>query len=353
MTEQTHQHQPIKTKIIRIFTDAPKLNGRLSRRQSIALVLTLPILVICLIVGIEFITAYSRYAALVDARLADQTLQQPPGIYAAPRRVSLGQRLSREELTERLLRAGYLTGAGGSDFTVGRFSLTHVGSRKGIEIYTNEFACNEYLPARLKLAFDESVIAYIEDAAQARALNQIQLPAELLSADFNSNAETRRPSSFDEIPEILIKALCATEDRRFFVHSGIDPSAIVRAAVRNVRAGAIRQGASTLTQQLIKNQFLTPERTWRRKYAEAFMAIALERRLTKKQIFELYANRIYLGHSGLTNIYGFKQAARIFLGKELNAITLTDAAFLAGLVKAPNRFAPHRTPSKRALVGTK
>jgi penicillin-binding protein 1B len=341
MAEQLTQRRQIKTQIIRMFTELPQQKGPLSRWQSFGLMFALPIFAVFLIGLIELVTAYHRYAALIDTHLAEQYLQQPAGIYAAPRRVSTGQRLTREELSERLLRAGYLTNASVSEFAAGNFALI----QEGFEIRTNEYARTDALPARVIIKLNQNSITRIEDADSKQPLNAIDLPAELLTGDFNVNIETHRQSSFDEIPDVLVKALCATEDRRFFEHQGIDFSAIARAAFKNLRVGAIRQGGSTLTQQFVKNQFLSPERTWGRKYAEALMAIALERRMTKKQIFALYANRIYLGHSGLTNIYGFKQAARVFLGKELNSISLAEAAFLAGLVKAPNRFA---TPANAA-----
>src|SRR5262245_48990917 len=112
----------------------------------------------------------------------------------------------------------------------------------------------------------------------------------------------------------------------------------------NWRHGEIREGGSTITQQLIKTNFLTPERTYQRKFAEAMMAMALERRLSKETIFALYANRVYLGQSGFTAVYGFKQAARVFFGKDLNELSLSESALIAGLAQAPNRYSPYLRP---------
>ncbi|MBI3759410.1 MAG: transglycosylase domain-containing protein, partial [Deltaproteobacteria bacterium] len=162
----------------------------------------------------------------------------------------------------------------------------------------------------------------------------------MITADLASTRQTRRATAYHELPPVLIKALTASEDRRFFQHPGIDLRGIARAAWKNLRAGEIREGASTITQQFTRNQFLTKERTWERKVAEMMLAVALERRLSKEQILELYCERVFLGRSGLTEIYGFKQAARLWFGKELADLDLSEAALLAGVVKAPNRYSP-------------
>ena len=161
--------------------------------------------------------------------------------------------------------------------------------------------------------------------------------------------QTRRATSFTDLPPVLVSALIAVEDRRFFEHHGVDLRGIARALYTNLVNGRIRQGGSTITQQLIKDQFLTAERTYSRKIAEAMMAIAIERRLTKEQILALYCNRVYLGHSGSISIYGFKQGASILFGKELSDISLSEAACLAGLAQAPNRYSLH-TRFEDALV---
>src|SRR5262245_12261406 len=112
--------------------------------------------------------------------------------------------------------------------------------------------------------------------------------------------QSKRFADFDQFPPVLVKAVTAVEDRKFFTHPGVDLRGVCRAFIKNQWSGETREGGSTITQQLIKTQFLTPERTWERKFVKAMMAVALERRLSKKQIFTLYANRVYLGHSGRT-----------------------------------------------------
>ena len=149
---------------------------------------------------------------------------------------------------------------------------------------------------------------------------------------------------FADLPPHLVQAVVATEDRRFFEHGGFDPWAIARAAVANLRAMAIREGGSTITQQLAKNLFLTPDRTLRRKAQELLTAIWLETRFTKQQIFAIYANRVYLG----SGVFGMEAAARRYFGKSVRDVGLYEAAVLAGLLKAPSRYSPLRHPESAA-----
>ena len=311
-------------------------------RRVILVSLALFVSLTSTIVAFQMTMGYLRYAAIVDARLADQSLQQPPGIYAAPRYVHVGLRLTPDELTERLLRAGYLTSEGASDFAAGNFRQ----QAESVEIYTSNFAQSQATPARIRIHFGKAGITEIENAVTGEHLQSILLPAEMLVTDFNTKKQARRALNFADLPEKLIKALCAIEDQRFFSHRGIDLIGIIRAAFTNLRHRKICEGGSTITQQLVKNEFLSSERTWERKFAEAAMAVALERRLTKQQILALYCERVYLGHSGLTAIYGFQQAAQIYFGKELDDLTVAEAALLAGLVKAPNLYSPYSNPDE-------
>jgi len=143
-----------------------------------------------------------------------------------------------------------------------------------------------------------------------------------------------------DLPSYLPNALLAVEDRRFRSHFGVDPIGLLRAAVANLRAGGVVQGGSTLTQQLAKNLFLTPERSLRRKVQEAILALWLERRFTKDQLLEIYLNRVYLG----SGAYGVDAAARLYFGVPAKRVTLWQAAILAGLPKAPSRLNPRAAP---------
>ncbi|MFQ5984073.1 MAG: transglycosylase domain-containing protein, partial [Alphaproteobacteria bacterium] len=144
------------------------------------------------------------------------------------------------------------------------------------------------------------------------------------------------PVALDELPPALSQAVIATEDRRFYRHFGLDLKALMRAVLANVRAGRVVQGGSTLTQQLAKNLFLTPERTLKRKIQELLLALWLELTFTKDEIFTIYLNRVYLG----AGAYGVEAAARRYFGKSAKALNLSEAAMIAGLLKAPSRYAP-------------
>jgi penicillin-binding protein 1A len=143
--------------------------------------------------------------------------------------------------------------------------------------------------------------------------------------------------SIDKIPENLLRAVISVEDNRFWLHKGVDYIAIIRALLSDIRAGRFKQGASTITQQLAKNVFLSPERTVIRKLKEATLAFRIEKNLTKEEILELYLNKIYFGHGA----YGIEMAALSYFGKSVSEVTLAEAALLGGLIKAPSRYSPY------------
>ncbi|RJQ58576.1 MAG: hypothetical protein C4530_10435, partial [Desulfobacteraceae bacterium] len=153
-------------------------------------------------------------------------------------------------------------------------------------------------------------------------------------------AEKRDPVPLDEIPEFLKAGIVATEDQSFYSHSGVDVRGIVRAVVKNLLAGGYAEGASTITQQLAKTFFLTPQKTLARKLKEAFLSFQLERRYTKKEILEFYLNQVYFG----SGAYGVESAARIFFGKTVRELTLSECALISGTPKAPSRYSPLVNP---------
>ena len=156
--------------------------------------------------------------------------------------------------------------------------------------------------------------------------------------------EDRRPIALSELPEVLVQAVLAAEDRRFYEHKGVDARGIARAAVRNVESGSADQGGSTITQQLVKNTLVTPERTLNRKVREAALALGLERSLTKDQILERYLNTVYFGQGA----YGVGAAARVYFGHPATSLSLPEAALLAGLIRSPNNADPIRAPKAAA-----
>ena len=153
-----------------------------------------------------------------------------------------------------------------------------------------------------------------------------------------------RPMQFDDFPPHLVEAVIAIEDRRFFSHFGLDPRGLIRAALVNLRTGRLAQGGSTLTQQLAKNVFLTPERSFKRKVQELLLAFWLEAHFSKQDIIALYLNRVYFG----SGAYGVQSAAETYFNRPVQNLTRLEAAMLAGLLKAPSRYAPTRDPQAAA-----
>ena len=178
------------------------------------------------------------------------------------------------------------------------------------------------------------------------------LEPEILTNDLSSKTGKRNTLTFRDIPPQLVQAILSIEDRRFFEHPGLDVFGVVRAMLRNAGDERIGQGGSTITQQLVKNTYLTSERTLRRKYAEAMLAFALEQRLSKEDIFALYCNEVYLGQRGAVAARGVEQAALIYFGKELKDLSLSEAATIAGMIQGPSRYSPERNRERRKLDET-
>jgi penicillin-binding protein 1B len=177
-------------------------------------------------------------------------------------------------------------------------------------------------------------------------LEEIELEPEPLTGRGEGANQLRHPVPLATVPKHLVQAVLAAEDRRFFEHPGIDVRAVARAVWVNVRRGGLAQGGSTLTQQLVKNLVLTPKRTWGRKAREAAIAVALERRYSKDEILSAYLNGIYLGQHGGFAVYGVGAAARSFFGKDVERITVGEAATLAGIIRAPNTYSPVQHPER-------
>jgi len=167
-------------------------------------------------------------------------------------------------------------------------------------------------------------------------------PQRLVMNVSDKNRENRRIVTFPEIPKVLVDAVISVEDKRFFRHNGFDYLRIVKAAYIDVKEGRKDQGASTLSMQLARNLMLTPAKSWKRKVAEAAMAMRLEEKLTKEQILEYYCNQVYLGRRGSFSLHGFGAASTAYFGKDVRDLTLSEAAMLAGLIQRPSYFHPLR-----------
>lgn len=280
---------------------------------------------------------YLHFARLIDAKLVAGPFQSTAAIFAAPRSVSIGDQTSPAEIVYQLRRSGYTEA---QDNRMGWYHLRP----DTVEIYpgVDSFFLRE--PAVLKFSGDHVVqIISLTDNTER---TQYLLEPELVTNLFDRNREKRRMVKYAEIPKILVSAVISAEDKRFFQHSGFDPLRIVKAAYVDLREQRKEQGASTLSMQLARGLWLDQKKTWRRKAAELLMTLHLEQKLSKEQIFEDYANEVYLGRRGSFSIQGFGEGAQVFFGKTVSQLTLPEASMLAGLVQRPSFYNPFRSPER-------
>ena len=267
----------------------------------------------------------------------------PAQVYAAPLELYAGRALDTEDFVAELRRLGYsedprLPGPGSYRAGLGR-----------VELATRSFEyAGDVEPERLiAIAFANGRISSVRDA-RGESAAIVRLDPLLIGSLFPALGEDRLILAPEDIPTLLTDTLIAVEDRRFTRHSGVDLRAIARAAWVNISSGEIRQGASTLTQQLVRSYFLTNERSWWRKLREAFMAVALEIRYDKNDLLQAYVNEIYLGQDGGRAVHGFGLASQFYFGRPLPELELHELALLVAVVRGPAYYDPRRHP-ERAL----
>jgi penicillin-binding protein 1B len=285
---------------------------------------------------------YVRLSAEIDARLSGNFFDDSVGIFTTPFKVSAGDRLSVSELTSYLQAAGYKQA---STVTEGSGAFSVAGNAVEVAPDARAMLHLGIRPVRIEIDNNNRVES-LADLRSGRSVDAALIEGELLASVRDGDRRKKMNVSFSEIPEPLRNAILAIEDRRFFTHSGIDWRGIARAFWADLNEGHIVQGGSTITQQLIKNSFLSSTRSFSRKLKEAAMAVILESRLSKEEIFTLYCNDVYLGQSGTFAIHGVAEAAQVMFGKQLTELTLSESAFLAGMVHAPNRYSSRRDTSR-------
>ena len=292
-----------------------------------------------------FIHFYLQFARIIDARLDGNVFGNPAVILGAPSELQVGQPLTVGAVTAHLRKAGYAEGQEGRG--VGSYTVTS----KGLEIQPGPesfFRNGQMSEGPAWLEFKSDRLVSITALNSMTAVKTYWLEPEPITTLFGASRAKRRLVRFQDLPKALVDAILAIEDHRFYSHHGVDSFRIVAAALADFRSDKRLQGGSTLTMQLARNLFLTPRRTVRRKMAEVFFAMILEHRLTKDQILVLYANQVYLGQQGSFSIYGFGEAASVYFNKDVSALTLPEAAFLAGLIRGPNLYLPYEHPKRAA-----
>ena len=316
-----------------------EVRAQVERAARRALLLRLCLFVPLVAAGVgvaALLYCYHTAAQIVDARIAHGYLTSRAGIYAAPRVLRAGQNFTRERLVETLRRAGYAENAGG-DVWNGAFTIKD----DTVEIVPRRGGT----PEVVEVSFDRRG-RIAELTGDGTPLPAFALEPETLTNDAQMKTARRGALTFADIPPVLTNAILAIEDRRFFAHGGVDLTGVGRALLSwtglNPENELQRQGGSTITQQLVKNTYLTPERTLSRKFNEALLATALERRLSKQDIFALYCNEVYLGQRGAVAVRGVAQAAQVYFNKDLKDLSLAEAATIAGMIQSPARYAPDR-----------
>ncbi len=285
-----------------------------------------------LVAGGIFTYYYMKYSRMIDARLSGNVLQNTTQIFSAPEHISPGQAWGPEDLTGYLTRVGYRPVQDSN--ATGQFTVQ--GSTVDIRpSKLSYFGGNNSLAVQ----FRGRSIRSIKPLGGGGEMDTAEIEPELITNLFDSAREKRRPMRYEDLPVMLVDAILSSEDKRFFEHGGFDFIRIVGAAWADMRHSSQHyQGASTITMQVARTFFLSTDRNWRRKMSEAMISVELEQRFNKQQIFELYANEVYLGNRGSFGIRGFSQASVAYFGKDLRQLTLPEFAYLAGIIRAPNYY---------------
>ncbi len=287
--------------------------------------------------GVIYNHYYWEFSRIIDLRLEGGAFDRTARFLAIPRVISVGDPAEIGAIARNLRSAGYTTER---DNPVGWYDQG-VGS---IQIHPGDLSHFAPVPARIDV--EQNRVVQIIELDTNSPLNAYRTEPELITNQFDRERTKRRLFRYSDYPQHVIDAVIAIEDHRFFSHHGIDFIRTTRAALDGLLAWKKPRGTSTLSQQLARNFFLTRQSTWSRKLAEAMIAIQLEGRLTKEQIFENYANQVFMGRLGSFNVHGFGEAARGFFDKDVRDITLAEAALLAGLPQGPSYLNPYRYPDR-------
>src|SRR5215470_7832438 len=300
-----------------------------------------PILIIGLVLIGALFYYYNRYSAIIDAGLRGDIFVRSSGIYAGPLTLRDGSGTRLNDVVAHLRKVGYLQGATVPNDKRGYFSVRN----STVEIYpgSDTKIDGEKAFPNLRVVFGRNGdgIQNLVDLDSQQRLGQAQVEPELISSVVNQDREKRKIIEYRDLPKTLIDAITSIEDRQFFEHSGINWRGIMRALYTDFQSGELREGGSSITQHLVKNFFLKPDRTFKRKLSEAYMSVILEQRLSKEAIMTMYCNQIYLGQRGGFSINGFGEAARSYFGKDVSQLALHESALLAGIIQSPNRYSPY------------
>lgn len=280
---------------------------------------------------------YVHYSRLIDEKLEGGPFPNTSMVFAAPRTIYVGDEVDTSEIVSALRKSNYSETKGGR---MGWYNLRP----DGIEIlpgpdsfFDDEGGVLKIVDGRL-----QSIISLRDHTTR----NQYALEPELITNLFDRKREKRRLMAFEDLPPVLVNAVVAVEDKRFFQHAGFDPIRLTKVIYVDIKERRKAEGASTISQQLARNMWLTLDKTWSRKLEELALTLVLETKLSKEKIFEYYANHVDLGRRGSFTIRGFGEAAQAFFGKDVRALSLAESATLAGIIQRPSYMNPIRWPER-------
>lgn len=311
---------------------ARKAVGRL--RRIVAVVIS-----VLLLAGVAHVFYLNN---LIEKRFEGDTWARPSRVYARPLDLYIGQAIDPQQVISELKLADYI--AVEQPGVPGLFS--YAGNR--LTVFSREFHFPDHYQAesKIEIRFKDRQIVEITDLDKQQQIEFFQMTPVVMGSYLPQNGEDRLVVGMDEIPPMLVDILLSVEDRRFYGHFGVSPLSILRALMANIRAGRTVQGGSTITQQLAKNMFLTPERSMIRKANEALMSLLLEARFDKDTILMAYINEVFLLQQKSIAVHGFAQASRLLFHRPLKYLPRQHMALLVGMVKGPSYYNPLIHPER-------
>ncbi len=282
---------------------------------------------------------YHEYEHVVEQRLRQPLFANTAKIYAAPREVRPDQKYSVQQIADDLTEAGYTSVGVAHPSQIGTYSLdeSSIHIQPGPQSY--------HAPDGATVYTSKGIVKAIK-ADDGEQLSAYELEPELITGLSNKDRGKRRLVTYDELPKYLVPAVTSIEDRRYFEHGAVDYVRVFGAAIADLRTGRYSEGSSTLTMQVARLFFLSPEKNFRRKIIQTAIAFQLENHYTKQQIFTIYVNEIPLGQRGSFAILGFGEAAQAYFGKNIRDLTLPECALLAGIIQGPSRLSPYKHPQR-------
>lgn len=326
----------IKIKIPKSEDKSRQARGGLPRDPVLRAALII-FLVAAVCLSASFCYFYIKYDRIITQRFRTPVFSNSAKIYAIPRTIHDGDKANAREIAAALERAGYSDKEGQSQ--LGTFQLVS----GGIEITPGPESYHS--PEEAHIAIQDGQVERI--TSKGNELSAYELEPQLVTALFDSGQRSKRQIvKYNDIPKVMVDAVLAIEDRRFFEHGGVNFIRMFEAGWIDLLRQRHEQGGSTITMQLSRGFFLTPEKTVRRKLTEMLIAEQLEQKFSKQQIFEFYSNWVNLGQRGSFAISGFAEASRAYFNKDLKDISLPEAALLAGIIQGPSRLSPYRHPDR-------